>query len=109
MDKNSAKHLLMKPNNEDHLQKILDSIAKKPRPITLSPKGLAKAVNKLIAYEYLVNGDYVIEDAIEFLRQDIDGAWVYYSTSKTKDNYAKVWFNSANPNLREIFNGRDVL
>ena len=109
MDKNSAKHLLMKPASEEHLQKILESIAKKPRPITLSPKGLEKAVNKLIAYEYLVNGDYVIEDTIEFLRQDIDGAWVFYSTNGKEKNYAKVWFNSANPDLRKIFKEKDVL
>ena len=104
MDKNSAKHLLMKPKGEEHLQKILESIEKKPRPITLSPKGLEKAVNKLIAYEYLVNGDYVIEDTIEFLRQDIDGAWIFYSTKAKEKNYAKVWFTSTNPDLRQIFN-----
>lgn len=105
MDKKQAENLLMKPKDNGLVQKVLESIEKKPRPINLKPKSLEKIVNKIIAYEYIINNYIVDEDSIKMLRQDIDGVWVSYFSAFTGKEYAKVWFTSGNPNLREIFSG----
>ena len=102
MDKNQAENLLMKPDT-GLIQKVLDSIEKKPRPINLTPKSTEKVINKIIAFEYLVNNYILDENSVEFLRQDNDGVWVSYFSEYTGREYAKVWFTSTNPNLREIF------
>lgn len=102
MNQQQAKNLLMKPKSEEHLAKVLESISKNKRPIVLNSKGLIKIVNKIIAYEYIINNYIINEDTIEMLRQDTDGVWVSYFSGNKKE-YAKVWFTSANPNLREIF------
>lgn len=102
MDKEQAKHLLMKPLSEEHLGKVLESINRKPRPVVLKPSSSLKIVHKIIAYEYLTNNFVVDEDTIEMLRQDNDGVWVSYFGSCGL-TYAKVWFTSGTPDLREIF------
>lgn len=102
MDKNQAKHLLMKPKSEEKLEKILDSIKKKPNPVVLTGTKLEKIVNKIIAYEYILNNYILDENSVEMLRQDVDGVWCSYTSAFGKE-YAKVWFTSANPNLRKIF------
>ena len=102
MDKQQAQKLLMTPKSKEHLEKILYSIDKNPRPVVLSGAKLEKLVNKIIAYEYLVNNFIIDENSVNMLRQDIDGVWCYW-TSKNGKQYGKVWFTSGNPNLREIF------
>lgn len=104
MDRNQAKNLLMKPKDNGLIEKVLESIEKKPRPINLTPKNIEKIINKIIAYEYLINNYILDENSVELLRQDVDGVWVSYFSEYTGKEYA-VWFTSANPNLREIFSG----
>ena len=102
MDAKQAQNLLMKPKSKEHLEKILDSIRKKPHPVVLTGQKLERIVNKIIAYEYIINNYILDENSVEMLRQDVDGVWCSYESSKGKE-FAKVWFTSSNPNLRKIF------
>lgn len=103
MDKEQAKKLLMTPD-DGLLHKVLNKIRTSPQEVNLNSKTLEKIINKIIAYEYLINDYIVDENSIEMLRQNIDGVWVSYISNNRKQ-YAKVWFASGNPNLRKIFCG----
>lgn len=103
MDKEQAKKLLMIPD-DGLLCKVLNKITTNPQEVNLNAKTLEKIINKIIAYEYLINDYIVDENSIEMLRQNIDGVWVSYISNNGKQ-YAKVWFASGNPNLRKIFCG----
>ena len=99
MNKKDAHNLLIKPRSREHIKKILESIEKSPKHIiTLSLKGFKKIINKIIAYEYIINGSIVNVGTVGLLRQDVDGVWVCYSTNKSAELiYAKVWFYGPNP------------
>ena len=103
MTKDQAKNLLMIPDDE-LLERVVRSINRKSNKIALKPQSEEKIVNKIIAYEYIMNNYIIDENSVQMLKQNVDGVWVSY-TSGTGKQYAKVWFTSANPNLRKIFCG----
>lgn len=105
MEVNQAKNLLMHPKSAEHLEKVLASIEKNKREINLKTSSMLKIVNKIIAYEYVVNNFIINEEYVELLRADNDGVWCKYKNKENKDEYVKVWYTSANPDLRKIFFG----
>lgn len=96
------KNLLMIVDDEGLITKVLRTAQLSNRKIMLTPMKIERIINKIIAYEYLVNDFILDENSVELIKQDVDGVWCSY-TSKDKKQYAKVWFNSCNPNLRKIF------
>lgn len=105
MEIKQAEHLLMKPKSTEHLKKILASIENNKREINLKTSSMLKIVNKIIAYEYVVNQFVINEDTVELLRADNDGVWCKYKNKDNNYEYVKVWYTSANPDLRKIFFG----
>ncbi len=89
-------------NDEGLITKILRTAQLSNRKIMLTPNKTMQIIDKIIAYEYLVNKFILDENSVEFIKQDIDGVWCSY-ISNTKKQYAKVWFTGCKPNLRKIF------